>query len=160
MSSHVKKQEFPLLPEPNARHEWSHLEPFIPANHPIRCWLPTDDSPTNSLGGPCMSWCWELRTDGKWSLFLGNHVWGRAIAAPKFSLRLEAFENHIVPWFSVWWELGVLLHISIPSHRSPISAFTSTADTLGGRGLNWFCKSVNRVMRGWVWVSEPQLCCC
>lgn len=44
------------------------------------------------------SWSWELGRNGKWSLFLGNHVVvGGANAAPEFSLKLEAWENHTVP---------------------------------------------------------------
>lgn len=44
-----------------------------------------------------MCWSWELGRDGKWLLFLGNHVVGGANTAPEFSLKLEALENHTVP---------------------------------------------------------------
>lgn len=45
-----------------------------------------------------MSWPWELGRDGKWSLFLGNHVVVVGLMLPpEFFLKLEALENHTVP---------------------------------------------------------------
>lgn len=56
-------------------------------------------TPAHWVGHMC--WSWELGRDGKWSLFLGNHVVvvvvGGANVAPEFSLKLEALENHTVP---------------------------------------------------------------
>lgn len=70
------------LPEPSARHGQGHFGPSNPADHPVKCWRPGDDSSVSPLGGIHMSRCWELGSSGKWPLFLGNCALGSLLLSP------------------------------------------------------------------------------